>query len=1027
MKKGISILLVAVLLISMLPGTVFAAGALTVEFSSNFTSTMGVGDVIEVSARIPGNPGIAMIDLFITYDENVVAFKGFQSVNTTDFPGALGGTYEPNLTWSAVESSASENTIFVAKFEIVGGGDPKFAVDMENSFVSDENYDDFTTDYELDALENIWINAAVNVPIPEELADLGVLEITTDMGNVLAYEEQDYYNGVPYYIVTIPEGATIAYITDVNQAYMEDYLDGVVKGQAYAFHEGETQYISVPMEMVTVDGEEAPKLEILLVGDYESWGATFTANMIEDEDGYTQTIYGSEDIGFACYYALSFRYGEAATPPAEPGEPAECDHAGAEDDGNCETAVICPDCGEEVTAANTHSFTDYQYNSDATCAANGTMTAQCGNEGCTEKDTKEAPDTKLQHTDLSEEWLKDETGHWKACACGATVNFAEHSFGTDDVCDDCAYERGHVHQLTYVQAQDATCQAEGNIAHYTCSGCDALFADAEGQEAVETVKTPTVGHNYVDGKCEWCQKDQPTGYTFTTSGDVAVGSENKAIMTVKINGHSTNNTFNSYDFSMLFDCSMLQVEKIVPIDADTTEVKFDNTDGTIRIVGVGDPKALGEIVATITFTVLNKGTTEVEVTEARVSDQKAAVTTGAPLAEAAKTAGDTTADDTPGSTAINKAYDVTKPDFIDGAATVAPGGDYTFKFTDTDNYTYGEVTVEGECGQVADNGDGTYTIPGVNSDITIQVDRTANSYDVEKPENVEGADKATYGEDYAFTVTPDDGYKIGKVYVTIGEGEPEEISANAEGKYVIPGADITGKIVIEVELSNAETTIKFQGDITADELSDGLTVEHEANTPYTFILIPEEFYTYTFMVGETQLEGTENQYTIPANLVQAGEVVVTVTKAIDKTDFVVELNNYFNAKDGQTMWLVTATAGEHVMTYDSEAMFWSEEYNAYCWLVVSNEDAQRVYAAALEALSFDDAKQAVAVDYDCDINNTNGAVDVNDAQLVYDMYNAKYFNFDEVDMLKFLEADVKADKMLNTQDVTVVIAKILNG
>ena len=72
MKKGISILLVAVLLISMLPGTVFAAGALTVEFSSNFTSTMGVGDVIEVSARIPGNPGIAMIDLFITYDENVL-------------------------------------------------------------------------------------------------------------------------------------------------------------------------------------------------------------------------------------------------------------------------------------------------------------------------------------------------------------------------------------------------------------------------------------------------------------------------------------------------------------------------------------------------------------------------------------------------------------------------------------------------------------------------------------------------------------------------------------------------------------------------------------------------------------------------------------------------------------------------------------------------------------------------------------------------------------------------------------------
>ena len=41
-------------------------------------------------------------------------------------------------------------------------------------------------------------------------------------------------------------------------------------------------------------------------------------------------------------------------------------------------------------------------------------------------------------------------------------------------------EAPHVHDLTYVPEVPATTEAEGVAAHYTCSGCDKLFADATG-------------------------------------------------------------------------------------------------------------------------------------------------------------------------------------------------------------------------------------------------------------------------------------------------------------------------------------------------------------------------------------------------------------------------------------------------------------------------------------------------------------------------------------------------------------------
>ena len=79
----------------------------------------------------------------------------------------------------------------------------------------------------------------------------------------------------------------------------------------------------------------------------------------------------------------------------------------------------------------------------------------------------------------------------------------------------------------------------------------------------------------------------------------------------------------------------------------------------------------------------------------------------------------------------------------------------------------------------------------------------------------------------------------------------------------------------------------------------------------------------------------------------------------------------------------------------------------------------------MTALYNDGTKEAAAVEiaYDCDVNGTT-LVDVNDAQLVYNMYNAVYGDFETVTMLTFLRADVNGSKDLNVEDVSAIINAI---
>ena len=104
-------------------------------------------------------------------------------------------------------------------------------------------------------------------------------------------------------------------------------------------------------------------------------------------------------------------------------------------------------------------------------------------------------------------------------------------------------------------------------------------------------------------------------------------------------------------------------------------------------------------------------------------------------------------------------------------------------------------------------------------------------------------------------------------------------------------------------------------------------------------------------------------------------------------------------------------------------MFWSEKYKAYAFLVVSGDSEAQVKDAATATI-IEATAEKQPVTYNSDINGT-GNVDINDAQLVYNMYNAMYDDFTDVTMEKFLKADVKGDKTVNVNDAAAVVNELI--
>jgi hypothetical protein len=99
-------------------------------------------------------------------------------------------------------------------------------------------------------------------------------------------------------------------------------------------------------------------------------------------------------------------------------------------------------------------------------------------------------------------------------------------------------------------------------------------------------------------------------------------------------------------------------------------------------------------------------------------------------------------------------------------------------------------------------------------------------------------------------------------------------------------------------------------------------------------------------------------------------------------------------------------------------------------LIVGNGNTTEEVVAALEGTISVVEQAASEISYNGNVNLSkdnagNAIIDVNDAQLVWNMYSAVYNNItDNVTVEKFLEADMDTQVGLTVGDALAVIAKI---
>ena len=541
---------------------------------------------------------------------------------------------------------------------------------------------------------------------------------------------------------------------------------------------------------------------------------------------------------------------------------------------------------------------------------------------------------------------------------------------------------------------------------------DGVTADADyGFTPILTnATTATATLTIEDGSVNPPEPVIPEGYSVAASGDAGINVGEDTTVALNVT-HKDGNAYNAYYFEVSYDKDVLTYKS-----ADVQDVVVDETTGTLKIAGYGANKDSGTAAATLTFTGKAVGAGKVTITKANVDAKANANAQDAPAANIDET--------TAAATITVGGYSVTLPEGFSGAASAAAGADYTFKATGDDYGCYDvTATMGGETTTVTNNGDGSFTIKNVTGEIVVTA--TPKTYTVTvtgtgAADVSENAATATYKTDYTFKLTKADGCNY-TVTVTAG-GNTVTATATTEGVYTISGADIKGELIITVEKTAIvipTTTITITGD--TDDVQGGLILTAKNGEDTTFKINKKDGYTYTVKAGDTELTvGADGTVTIPGSLLTGAPLTVTVTKTA-VNPYSVEVYEYVKL-DGQSIWLVVAKS-DSVLAYGADTMFTSEKYGGYCWLVISAENADTVKTEAIAAVKAGSGT-AAAVVYTGDVNAT-GKVDVNDAQLVYNIYNTEYASFDALSRAKFLAADVNGDHTVTVLDAAAVVNTVL--
>lgn len=561
------------------------------------------------------------------------------------------------------------------------------------------------------------------------------------------------------------------------------------------------------------------------------------------------------------------------------------------------------------------------------------------------------------------------------------------------------------------------------------------FAKADGSHPVSDFSEKALSVTVTPASTE------VKGYAVAASAvNPSITVNDKAQVELKISNKDVK-TYNAYYMEVSYDTSVLAYESIASTDA-----KVIDSNGTLKIVGYGADKTCGTDNIVLTFTGKATGEAKVTVTSAKVDVKANAAAQNAPAANIT----------TDVATITVGGYQVTLPDDFTADSMVAePNKDYTFTAKDTSKkYDFTGSTMGGSDVTVTDNGNGTYTISNVTGELDIKATALVKiNLDNQAGAAINGITNGQYvkpNTEINFTATSDAGKEL---VVTVNDEEITGMNRQGIYTYTIAADKVTGdalnivvnyKVAGKATINESGTAWDKVGNLrrvgwtkSGDKVDAGATLE--------FFFKPETGKTIKDYVIRANNEdctyeqvGGRYKVKIPAEIITAGATVTIYFDyaATPEPAITVDVAKYLDL-DGQSIFLITATCDEltkdKVLAYNEKPMYWSSKYGesgAYAWLVIAdgtkNLDALKTEAtAAITAVN----GTKVEIVYDGDVNQTK-SVDINDAQLVWNMYNAEYkadTDFQTVNRLKYLSADINGNKTVDTSDAAAIVNTIVGS
>lgn len=555
-----------------------------------------------------------------------------------------------------------------------------------------------------------------------------------------------------------------------------------------------------------------------------------------------------------------------------------------------------------------------------------------------------------------------------------------------------------------------------------------------------------------------------TGYSVSMGADQQLAAGQKVRIPVTVASSEKNITgFNAYDMTFTYDPAALTLNTTSDSAANLT---VEDSNGTVRVRRYGTAVALGEALA-LEFTANKATSSTVTLTAAKFDLDANSINFDAPAATI-----------TDADTTVKALWNVSLPDgFVsasaDGSALVEDGADFTFKAVDP-NYEYTlRITTNGQSEEVTVKG-GSYTIKNVTDNVQVTVvSKVGRTYTLKFIGSGVDAGLVTpttatvqYPNDYDFTVKfPGTGYKTTVKFAPSDNKFDVERLENGDYAYKLLGnylvGDENGEITVTVE--KVENTAK-KDIIVAGSGSEAFSADNAltfyAGENYTFKLDKnEQYYDYELVVWYTDSsnhtvrptpkDNGDGTYTI-VNMPNA-DMHITIHKMAKALDpDAVDVVKYLEL-DNKTMYMVTvwgelshtnlgSTNTTYIAyTYDDNLMYNTSYYTApngtkgaSSWLVIVDKGEEFTKEEALKHLklvdSTEEQNKSLSLVYfgiDPNVNGSKGGqLDINDVQLVYDMYNSLYENFEQVSVKKFLLADQTLDRQLNSADAVKLADKL---